>query len=277
MRVWSPNHRASQSGLNYVVKSSRVIIVEGEAGIAPISRPDSFRPQDISEKKSARVSQRYIQAADRSRKFVSYSLPKFHIMSSTLSKLGVLADPKPHDHALPSFVVSTARGFLPRQDPIVSLPPEFEVLESILTRMPVETAAGTSGLLAKSEFGDVVLKELPDLTPAIEKYKDDLPLMNAIYRDYSFLASAYLLEPCHERFVKGESYGLGRQSLPRTIALPIVRVAEMLVVFATEFLQSFQIAFLIVNSETAPASGPLWNTQGRMRCSTIDWRIPQMV
>ena len=139
----------------------------------------------------------------------------------------VLRDTRPDDTTLPAFMVSTTRGFLPRQEPIISLPSEFDVLESILTRMPLKTLEGLPGLLATFTLGETVLKELPDLTFAIDKYKDDLPLMNALYRDYSFLASAYLLEPCHQRFMKCESYGLGRQTLPSVIALPISRCAEL--------------------------------------------------
>jgi indoleamine 2,3-dioxygenase len=150
-------------------------------------------------------------------------------MASTASHLSfdVLHDTRPDDTTLPAFMVSTTRGFLPRDEPIIHLPSEFDVLESILTRMPAKTAAGTPGLLATFTLGETVLKELPDLTSAINKYKNNLPLMNALYRDYSFLASAYLLEPCHERFVKGEGYGLGRQTLPSVIALPISRCAEL--------------------------------------------------
>jgi len=139
----------------------------------------------------------------------------------------VLRDTKPEDTSLPAFMVSTTRGFLPRQEPIIKLPAEFDVLESILTRMPIKTLNGTPGLLATFTLGETVLKELPDLTNAIDKYKENLPLQNALYRDYSFLASAYLLEPCHERFLKGESYGLGRQTLPSNIALPISRCAAL--------------------------------------------------
>jgi indoleamine 2,3-dioxygenase len=124
-------------------------------------------------------------------------------------------------------MVSTTRGFLPRQEPISKLPHEFDAVESILSRMPIKTLSGEPGLLATFTLGDTILKELPDLSNAVEQYRNDLVLMNALYRDYSFLASAYLLEPCHQRFLNGESYGLGRQSLPRTIALPIVKIAEM--------------------------------------------------
>lgn len=139
----------------------------------------------------------------------------------------VLHDTLPNDKSLPAFMVSTTRGFLPRQDPIIALPSDFDVLESILTRMPLKTLGSEPGLLATFTLGETVLKELPDLTNAINKYRDNLPLMNALYRDYSFLASAYLLEPCHQRFMKGETYGLGRQTLPAVIALPISRCAEL--------------------------------------------------
>lgn len=124
-------------------------------------------------------------------------------------------------------MVSTTRGFLPRMNPVVILPKEFDALESVLQRMPVKLADGRPGLLAESKLGDVIDNGFPNLAEAMELYKDDLPLMNALYRDYSFLASAYLLEPCHERFVRGEPYGLGRQVLPASIAHPIAKCAEM--------------------------------------------------
>ena len=139
----------------------------------------------------------------------------------------ILTDTLPTDTTLPAFMVSTTRGFLPRANPLVSLPADFDALESILTRMPIKTATGSRGLLASGTLGETVLKELPDLSAAIEKYKGDLPLVNALYRDYSFLASAYLLEPCHERFGRGEGYGLGRGRLPRVIAVPIDKVAKL--------------------------------------------------
>ena len=143
------------------------------------------------------------------------------------STFDVLDDARPEDTSLPAFMVSTTRGFLPRMHPIATLPAEFDPLESILQRMPVKTASGGPGLLAEFGLGGVVEREFPNLAPAVDLYKHDLPLMNALYRDYSFLASAYLLEPCHQRFVRGEPYGLGRRVLPANIAQPIARCAEM--------------------------------------------------
>ena len=93
--------------------------------------------------------------------------------------------------------------------------------------MPILTLDKKPGLLASYTLGEALLKELPDLTDQIDQFKDDLPIITALYRDYCFLASAYLLEPCHEGHVKGEGYGLGRQRLPAVLARPLVRVAEM--------------------------------------------------
>lgn len=139
----------------------------------------------------------------------------------------VLEDCLPDDHSLQAFMVSKPRGFLPRADPVWQLPSEFDPLEDILQRMPIKTASGEPGLLAQNKLGPTVDADFPDLTWAVDRYKHDMPLMNALYRDYSFLLSAYLLEPCHERFLKGEPYGLGRQTLPAVIARPMARVAEM--------------------------------------------------
>lgn len=145
----------------------------------------------------------------------------------TAADFGVLEDCRADDTSLQAFMVSKPRGFLPRADPVWKLPSEFDPLEDILQRMPVRTASGEPGLLAQNRLGPTVDADFPDLTWAVDKYAADKPLMNALYRDYSFLLSAYLLEPCHERFLRGEPYGLGRQRLPAVIARPMARVAEL--------------------------------------------------
>lgn len=98
------------------------------------------------------------------------------------------------------FTVSFENGFLPLYPPPTTLPPAFGVLDSLLKRAPMKTADLKEGLLAEFIFGKAVEDELPDLTHEIEKVKDDLRVITALYRDYCFLASAYLLEPCHQKF-----------------------------------------------------------------------------
>ena len=77
-------------------------------------------------------------------------------------------------------------------------------------------------------MGETVDRDFLDLTAEIEKYKGNQVVLSALYRDYSFLASAYLLEPCHHEFLRtGDRYGLGREVLPAQISRPIAKVAEL--------------------------------------------------
>jgi indoleamine 2,3-dioxygenase len=52
----------------------------------------------------------------------------------------------------------------------------------------------------------------------------------ALFRDYTFWASSYLLEPCNLSAMKtnDEFYGLGRDVLPVNISAPLLLLAEKL-------------------------------------------------
>ncbi|KAK2460192.1 hypothetical protein APHAL10511_007783 [Amanita phalloides] len=151
------------------------------------------------------------------------------ILGRAPAEFTVLDDSRPDDAFLPTFMVSTSRGFLPRQDPLALLPNEFAPLEKLLQALPIKTASGEPGLLAQNKLGEIVDNHFPDLTDEIERYKDNHVVLSALYRDYSFLASAYLLEPCHHELLRtfGDSYGLGRDVLPAQVARPIARVAQL--------------------------------------------------
>lgn len=95
-------------------------------------------------------------------------------------------------------------------------------------------ADGKPGLLATYELGPAVESELTDLTDEVEKLRladgsYDKFTIAAIFRDYTFVASSYLLEPCWENWNKLEdrSYGLGRDILPKSVARPMYRCAQM--------------------------------------------------
>lgn len=126
---------------------------------------------------------------------------------------------------IPQFTVGTANGFLPYRPPLEELPPEFSKLEELLQRMPIKTRDGSEGLLKLGTFGDAVTNELPDYTSIVEKVEDS-QLLTALFRDYTFAASAYLLEPCDLEYRKTETYGLGRDVLPRKLAVPLSIVAQ---------------------------------------------------
>ena len=66
--------------------------------------------------------------------------------------------------------------------------------------MPVTKKDGTPGLLAQNKFGDAS-KAIPDFTDAI-KGIEDTGILSALFRDYTFWASSYLLEPCHHNMIK---------------------------------------------------------------------------
>lgn len=170
----------------------------------------------------------------------------------------VLTDTRPDDTTLPPFMVSTTRGFLPRAHPVVDLPEDFAELTRILESMPIVRADGTPGLLAEGKLGETVDKTLPDLSAAVEKHAANLPLQNALYRDYSFLASAYLLEPCHLRFLKNEPYGLGRSKLPRQISVPLSICAK---ISGFKPFMEYAGSYALYNYKTVDPSGP----EGGMR------------
>ncbi|EXJ61543.1 indoleamine 2,3-dioxygenase [Cladophialophora yegresii CBS 114405] len=134
------------------------------------------------------------------------------------------------------FTVTTSTGFLPCRPPLLRLPAQFDPLSAILDDMPIVKADGSPGLLATFELGPLIDSGvLPDLTSYVDSLRIDegeidLECITALFRDYSFLASAYLLEPCWEMWCKDHDagYGLGRAVLPACIASPLVKAADIL-------------------------------------------------
>ena len=137
--------------------------------------------------------------------------------------------------SLDPFTITTSTGFLPLHHPVTHLPAPFAPLLKLASDFPIVRRDGTPGLLATYQLGSTVEKGvLPDLTLQIddlttEDGKPDLAAVTAAFRDYAFIASAYLLEPCWERWNsdKDSGYGLGRKVLPSCIAGPLVKTAEL--------------------------------------------------
>ncbi|KAL2401761.1 hypothetical protein ABEF93_008252 [Exophiala dermatitidis] len=135
------------------------------------------------------------------------------------------------------FTITASTGFLPCRQPLLRLPQQFDAASDILDDMPIVKADGSPGLLATFKLGPLIDSgALPDLTSHIEDLRlddgsYDLEAITALFRDYSFLASAYLLEPCWEKWSKDHDagYGLGRPVLPQCIAAPLVKAADMFV------------------------------------------------
>lgn len=157
--------------------------------------------------------------------------------ATTLKKFPhVHDDPSSLPHSLDPFTITTSTGFLPYATAPVDLPQPFQPLLSLVNRLPVVKADGKPGLLATYELGAATEAELTDLTNEVEKLvmpdgSPDRFTIAAVFRDYTFLASSYLLEPCWENWCKDPDggYGLGRDVLPQAVARPMYRCAEMYV------------------------------------------------
>lgn len=155
--------------------------------------------------------------------------------ATTLKKFPhVHDDPSTLSHSVDPFTITTTTGFLPYATAPVDLPEAFQSLKSLVERMPVVKSDGQPGLLATYEFGHAVETELTDLTHEVEKLvmpdgSPDRFNITAIFRDYTFVASSYLLEPCWENWTKNPDggYGLGREILPKSVARPMYLCAQM--------------------------------------------------
>ena len=149
------------------------------------------------------------------------------------------SDPCTLPASLDPFTITTSTGFLPFKDPVVDLPPAFAPLTSLLKALPIVKADGTPGLLATYQLGSVIDSgALPDLALEIDNLlaedgQPNLATITAAFRDYAFLASAYLLEPCWKKWNEDHNagYGPGRDILPEEIAAPLIKAAAMYVLY----------------------------------------------
>ncbi|PJF18793.1 hypothetical protein PSACC_01405 [Paramicrosporidium saccamoebae] len=91
--------------------------------------------------------------------------------------------------------------------------------------MPIQKDDGKPGLLATGKLGDAS-SQIPMYLQVANV--DDSGLLSALFRDYTFWASAYLLEPCHLNLLAKGEYGLGREYLPKNIAIPLNIIAQKL-------------------------------------------------
>ena len=128
------------------------------------------------------------------------------------------------------FDVCAEHGFLPVKDPIVSLPSTYADVQKILDDMPVVLPNGEHGLL---HHEGEIMKAIESLENHLEEVKkeDDIFVIQALFRSYGFLTSAYLLEPSFQQFRKDGTYGKARNFLPANIAQPFCYVSEKLGIF----------------------------------------------
>ena len=151
------------------------------------------------------------------------------------------------------FDVSAAHGFLPTKAPMVKLPSTYSDLQNVLDAMPVVLNEKEFGLLHTANAIVAPVLAIQNHVEAIEK-ETDIFVLQALFRSYSFLASAYLLEPSYQQFKIDGKYGKAINVLPKNIAMPFCKVADKLDVFAW---LDYHYAYSLGNYRKLDASGDL--------------------
>lgn len=131
------------------------------------------------------------------------------------------------------FWICQKYGFLPQKDPLKKLPNRYYKLQIIIENMPINikgTYSDLSGHLAYPNDLKCVVKNMPNYISIIKK-EDDIFVIQALFRAYTFLASAYLLSPAYHHFKETGKYGKAEPILPNNIAAPLCYVANKLKVF----------------------------------------------
>ena len=128
------------------------------------------------------------------------------------------------------FSIDSKNGFLPIKEPLRNLPSRYETLQQLIDEMPVLKEDGTPGILANHGSIEEAIKILPNYLDLVKLEKN--PFVNAaLFRAYSFLASAYTLSPSHHKFLKTGKYGMANDRLPSNISQPFVYISNSLGVY----------------------------------------------
>ena len=128
------------------------------------------------------------------------------------------------------FEVNYINGFLPKKSPLSTLPVRYLELQNLIDNMPIKMANGTNGLPSEEGAIEKHVMRLPNFKDQV-KNEDDIFVIQALFRTYSFITSAYLLAPSHFSYQKTGNYGKAYSFLPANVAEPFVIVSEKLDVF----------------------------------------------
>ena len=123
------------------------------------------------------------------------------------------------------FNVSKENGFLPIKDPMKTLPDLYIDLQNFINNLP--TIIKVPNQIVKQVY------LIPDYTNYIEK-ENDIFILQALYRAYTFLSSAYTLELSYQDFIKNGKngkYGKARRIIPQNISVPLCLISNRLQVY----------------------------------------------
>ena len=109
------------------------------------------------------------------------------------------------------FEVNSVYGFLPKKNPLSRLPERYDELQKLIDEMPIKKEDGSDGLLSKKGAFEEGVHNLSNLKELVTK-ENDVFIVQALFRSYAFLTSAYLLAPAHFNYIKTKKYGKAHSS-----------------------------------------------------------------
>ena len=128
------------------------------------------------------------------------------------------------------FEVNSINGFLPKRSPLEKLPAIYKELQALIDEMPIKKSDGSDGFLSIKGAIEKAVENLPNYENEVYK-ENDILVIQALFRAYAFVASAYLLAPAHFNFIETKKYGKAHNILPSQIAIPFVIVSKKLDVY----------------------------------------------
>lgn len=150
------------------------------------------------------------------------------------------------------FNVSPVHGFLPVHAPLAQLPSRYVKAQALIEQLPV--------LIKDLQLLNKQIQELPEYDPEPET---DVFIIQALFRAYTFLTSAYLLAPSFHNQKNG-IYGKALNVLPRNLAKPLVCVAKKLDVMPwLEYHYAYSLGNYV---KIEPEQGLHWKNL-KMACS----------
>lgn len=155
------------------------------------------------------------------------------------------------------FSIDESNGFLPIKAPLAELPSKYSDVQIII-----------SNLSKLIHDGDLLESSILNLENKIELVKEetDIFVIQALYRAYTFLTSAYLLEPSNRNKTNGK-YGVGRNVLPIQLTQPLEYVASKLDVYPW---LDYHYAYSLGNYVKKDPNGGLEYTNLDMACKFSD-------
>jgi indoleamine 2,3-dioxygenase len=148
------------------------------------------------------------------------------------------------------FNVSSKYGFLPVSDPLKVLPEKYTELQLLIDNLHIFQENDKKGILAIPNEIEKAVSVVPDYSNIITE-EDDVFVLQALFRAYTFITSGYTLELAYQEFIKNGNYGVARQLLPQNISKPLVLVSKKLDVYPwLDYHYAYSLGNYVKKNET---------------------------